>query len=366
MDTQPSNTTTNDTAVPSVLTSALAPMQGAYQPIPETGSENHYKSAVRLAETKTMPREEWLEMRKQGIGASEAAAAVGLNPYQSPLELWMIKTGRDTHFPKDDPNDDTSPMFWGNVLEKIVAKHYSHKTGNKVRRVNAVLQHPDTDKPWMLANLDYAVSGNDDVQILECKTAGEWGAKLWKDGVPEYVQCQVQHQLAVTGKQAADVCVLICGQRVEIFRIERDEELIDRLITLERQFWRYVESDTPPPTDGSDSAGKALGYLYPHDKGETVDFTGDVELCEQFDALVSARDEIAYLSKHETKLKQEIQARMGGATKAAFINGTVSWKRSKDTEVLDTQSLLAEQPVLMELYAKTRKGSRRFTIQVTQ
>ena len=82
-------------------------------------------------------------------------------------------------------------------------------TGNKVRRVNAVLGHPQV--PWMLANIDREVVGAADVQILECKTAGINGAKLWRDGVPEYIQLQVMHQLAVTGKQAADVTVLICG-----------------------------------------------------------------------------------------------------------------------------------------------------------
>ncbi|ESK54053.1 hypothetical protein F990_03009 [Acinetobacter tjernbergiae DSM 14971 = CIP 107465] len=67
-------------------------------------------------------------------------------------------------------------------------------TKNKVRRVNAVLQHPDEDKHFMLANLDYAVVGNDEVQILECKTVGEYGSKLWRDGVPLYILCQVQQQ----------------------------------------------------------------------------------------------------------------------------------------------------------------------------
>ena len=56
----------------------------------------------------------------------------------------------------------------------------------------------------MLANIDREVIGTDDVQILECKTAGINGARLWKEGVPEYVELQVMHQLAVTGKQAAD------------------------------------------------------------------------------------------------------------------------------------------------------------------
>ena len=327
-----------------------------------TTSKPQFRAPLRIAETKEMPREEWLEIRKQGIGASEAAAAVGLNPYQSPLELWMIKTGRDTNFPKVDPNDESSPMYWGNVLESIVAQHYSSRTGNKVRRVNAVLQHPDADKAWMLANLDYAVSGSNKVQVLECKTAGEWGAKLWKDGVPEYVQCQVQHQLSVTGKQAADVAVLICGQRLETFRIERDEELIERLITLERQFWEYVVTDTPPPVDGSDSSAKSLSYLYPQDQGETVDFSEDSEMNEHFEGLMTTRSEISYLQKHESKLKQSIQAHMGDATRSLFAGGSVSWKRSSDITVLDSKALLAEQPELLDLYSTTRKGSRRFTV----
>lgn len=185
---------------------------------------------IRLASTKHLSRDEWLQLRKQGIGSSDAAAAVGLNPYQSMLELWLTKTGRDQDLPKPDFEDDSSPLYWGNILEPIVAQHYSQRTGHKVRRVNAVLQHPDPALPWMLANLDYRVSGCSEVSLLECKTAGEYGARLWRNGVPEYVQLQVQHQLAVTGEQAADVCVLICGQQIQIHRIERDDELIARLI----------------------------------------------------------------------------------------------------------------------------------------
>jgi len=84
----------------------------------------------------------------------------------------------------------------------------------------------------MLANLDREIVDVRGVQILECKTAGEFGARLWRNGVPEYVQIQVQHQLAVTGKEAADIAVLLCGQTLEVRRIHRDEELIANLITL--------------------------------------------------------------------------------------------------------------------------------------
>jgi putative phage-type endonuclease len=285
--------------------------------------------ALQLVSTKAMSREDWLEVRKRGIGASDAAAAVGISPYQSPLELWMIKTGRDGDMPKPDPNDESSPMYWGNILEPIVAQHYTRRTGYKVRKVNAVLQHADPDKHWMLANLDYSVVNHPEVQILECKTAGEWGAKLWRDGVPAYVQCQVQHQLAVTGRQAADVCVLLCGQEIRIHRIERDDDLIARLIELERQFWHYVETDTPPPADGSDSSGKALKYLYPQDTGDVLDLSEDPHLCQVFTELLAAREDIARAQKIEDERKQAIQQRMGEASKVIFPTGAVTWKQNK-------------------------------------
>lgn len=320
------------------------------------------KPALRLVSTKDMSRDEWLKVRQTGIGASDAAAAVGLNPYQSQLELWMLKTGRDELLPKTDPNDESSPMYWGSLLEPIVATHYTKRTGNKVRRINAVLQHPDKDKAWMLANLDYSVVGASDVQILECKTAGEYGARLWRDGVPEYVQCQVQHQLAVTGKAAADVCVLICGQEIQVHRIERDDALIARLIELERRFWHYVETDTPPPADGSESSGAALRYLYPHDDGDTVDFTHDPYLCDVFNRLAAAREQLKEIGKQEDVLKQTIQQALGDASSAIFSCGTVSWKRSKDSVALDTDALIKDLPELMREYSITRPGSRRFLV----
>lgn len=320
------------------------------------------KSALRLISTRNLSRESWLEVRKQGIGSSDAAAAVGLNPYQSPLELWMIKTGRDANLPKPDPNDESSPLYWGKILEPIVANHYVKRTGRKVRRINAVLQHPDPELSWMLANLDYTVVGGDEVQVLECKTAGYFGSLLWRDGVPEYIQLQVQHQLAVTGKQAADVCVLICGQEIRIHRIERDDDLIAKLIQLERQFWRYVETDTPPPADGSDSAGQALRTLFPYDAGNTLDLSEDMPLSVAYADLVAVREEIAMRQEKEEALKQQIQQRMGDASRAIFASGSVSWKRSKDSLNLDTGKLLKEQPDLLQRYPLVRPGSRRFII----
>ena len=89
--------------------------------------------ALRLVKTNNLNRDEWLTIRKQGIGSSDAASAVGLNPYKSQLELWLEKTDRDANLPKVDPKDDTNPMFWGTLLEHIVAAHYTKRTGSKAR-----------------------------------------------------------------------------------------------------------------------------------------------------------------------------------------------------------------------------------------
>lgn len=320
------------------------------------------RPALRLVGTKQLPREDWLAVRKQGIGSSDAAAAVGLNPYKSQLELWMEKTGRDESLPKLDPQDEESPAYWGNVLEPIVAWHYSKRSGNRVRRINAVLQHPDPELPWMLANIDREVIGADDVQILECKTAGINGARLWKEGVPEYVQLQVMHQLAVTGKQAADVAVLLGGQHLEIHRIERDESMIARLIDLERLFWDYVVSDTPPPADGTDSAEAALRCLYPEDNGQTLDFSQHTELASTYQELKTVRQSIAQQETREAQLKQVLQQAMGTATRAEFTEGYISWKKSKDITMLDVEQMLKDKPYLQARYSKLREGSRRFLI----
>lgn len=320
------------------------------------------RPALRLVGTKQLPREDWLAVRKQGIGSSDAAAAVGLNPYKSQLELWMEKTGRDESLPKLDPQDEESPAYWGNVLEPIVAWHYSKRSGNRVRRINAVLQHPDPKLPWMLANIDREVIGADDVQILECKTAGINGARLWKEGVPEYVQLQVMHQLAVTGKQAADVAVLLGGQHLEIHRIERDESMIARLVDLERLFWDYVVSDTPPPADGTDSAEAALRCLYPEDNGQILDFSQHTELATTYLELKSVRQSIAQQETLEAQLKQILQQAMGTATRAEFTEGYISWKKSKDSTVLDVEQMLKDKPYLQARYPMIKTGSRRFLI----
>ena len=319
-------------------------------------------TAKRLVNTKNLSHEKWLEVRKQGIGSSDAAAACGIHPYLSMLELWMIKTGR-LHSHLDDDIDGYSPLYWGNTLEPMVAKYYQERTGNKVRRVNAILQHPDPDNHFMLANLDYAITGSDDVQILECKTAGEHGAKLWKHGVPLYVTCQVQHQLAVTGKQAAHICVLLCGHEAKIYKVERDERLIESIIEHEQLFWQYVETDTPPTPDHSESAARALKQLYPIAKPSSkVDLREDAGANKLFEQLLSYRDYMQELEERHDQVKHQLQTLIADNEVAVFDKGAISWKHSKDSVGLDSKAIIKAYPELLAQFSKTKRGSRRFVV----
>jgi len=323
---------------------------------------NTSTTAKRLINTKSLSREEWLAVRKQGIGSSDAAAACGIHPYLSMLELWMIKTGR-MESSIDESIEGYSPLYWGNTLEPMVAKYYQKHTGNKVRRVNAILQHPDPDNHFMLANLDYSVVGSDEVQILECKTAGEHGAKLWKHGVPLYVTCQVQHQLAVTGKTAAHICVLLCGHEAKIYKVERDERLIESIMEHERLFWQYVATDTPPTPDHSESAAQALKQLYPTPKPSSkVDLRDDDGANKLFEQLLSYRDYMQELEQRHDQVKHQLQTLIADHEVAVFEKGAISWKRSKDSVGLDSKAVIKAHPELLVQFGKTKQGSRRFVV----
>lgn len=184
-----------------------------------------------------------------GIGDRDAAAALGQDPFKSQIRLWMEKTGRKELLHPARIQDD-SLGYWGRLLEPIVAAHYTNRTGRKVRQVSATLQHPKY--PWMLATVTREVLDAPDVHLLECLCVGMDVAPLWTHGVPAYMRLRVMHLLAVTGLRTADVVVLLGGQHLQIYRIERDEAAISRLIKQERAFWRGVELDQAPPSPEGD------------------------------------------------------------------------------------------------------------------
>lgn len=320
--------------------------------------KTRYGNAFRLADTKALTHEQWLKIRQSGIGSSDAAVALGLSRYKSPLSLWLEKTERH---PAADLSDNEA-VFWGSTLEPVLAYVYAKRTGLKVRRVNAVLQH--SEHPFMLANLDREVLGHaEGIGTLEIKTAGYHSAQQWEEGIPLAYQCQVLHQLAVTGHAWADVAVLIAGQDFRIYRVTRDEDKIADLIARESAFWQHVTNDTQPEPDGSEDAAKALQALYPTDDSQTLDLSDSSEMNTLFDHFLNARQQKEEAEARESQLKQQLQASLGPASTAVFQEGKVSWKKTKDRVMPDVEKLTTNHPEWLQQCSKTIPGSRRFMVQ---
>ena len=304
-----------------------------------------------LVPTKGMPRDEWLAWRRRGIGGSDAAAVAGLDPHKSPTRVWLEKTGQ---LPEEESGEAAR---WGLLLEPIIAQEFCERTGKKVRRRNAILQHPEHE--WMLANIDREIVG--EPALLEIKTVNAWDGKgIDEERIPDRYVIQGQHCLAVTGLQRCYYAILIGGQRLVITHVDRDEELIAQLIEIEREFWRHVETGTPPPPDGSDDAKELLARMYPDaDPDSIAVLPAEAEdLVRQWhEAKAAEREAAARRQEAENKLKAMLGDRAIGRLYGIDV---VTWKPVTQTRI-DTKRLKAEKPDIYQQYATTTTY-RRFDV----
>lgn len=298
-------------------------------------------------------REDWLTQRKRGIGGSDAAAILGLNPWKSPMDVYLDKIGQGP------PDTESEYAYWGTRLEALVADEFSKRMGLKVARVNALLIHPE--HPWMVANIDRRVVGGG---ILECKTTSEWKRNDWgEDKAPDMYLLQVQHYLAVTGEEKAWLAVLIGGNRFLTVPVERDEALIRDLIDAEARFWECVENRTPPAVDGSDACTEALRRLYPEAKEAS---TVILPLGTGSRLMSDYRVQLAHVKFEEQELDRltnEIKVLMGEA-EAAYLPGEdkpcATWKNFTQSR-FDGKRFSADHPDLDAEYRNQTSG-RRFVI----
>lgn len=305
-----------------------------------------------LVNTLNMDRAQWLQARTQGIGGSDVSAIAGLNKWKSVVQVFFEKTQA---IEKEDIQSESA--YFGNVLEEVVAKEFSKRTDLKVQRRNAILQHPEY--PWMLANVDRLIVGE---KIgLECKTASEYFKKEWEDEeVPAAYLLQCQHYMAVTGYEAWWIAVLIGGNKFVHKKIERDEELIQYLIDIEKDFWiNNIEKNEPPMFDGSDASTELLKHLYPESIADSF-----VSLGKQEELLIEARDqvdrEIKVLQEQKAEYENKIKAKLGTNEVGGTENYKIYWK-SYTTNRFDSKRFKAKHPDLYEQYVKESK-SRKFMV----
>lgn len=302
-----------------------------------------------LIKTKELNRDQWLEVRKLGIGGSEASIILGINKYSSPMWLYLYKIGAIEN------NVESECAYWGTTLEDIVAKEFEIRTGLKVHRKNAILKNKLF--PFMIANLDRLIYGK---QIgFEAKTCNEYVKGDWEgDSIPESYYCQCQHYMAVTGYEQWYIAVLIGGNKFKYQLIERDDEYIGKLIEKELEFWQRIEQKNPPPLNGSECDTKLLLDLYGNVVKEKTALSDDVN-----DMLLKREelaDKIKIYDNEKNEIENQIKGMLQNNDTGMTSKYTVTWKEVL-TNRLDSKKFKEEHEDLYKQYTNISK-SRKFGV----
>lgn len=305
---------------------------------------------MEAVSTLEMDRIEWLQLRKSGIGGSDASAILGFNRWKSAFQLYIEKT---SDFVEESDNE---AAYWGNVLEDVVAREFAKRTGKKIRKINRMLRHPS--HYFMTANLDRDVVG--EKAFLECKTASEYLKDSWNgEDVPAAYLCQLQHYLAVTGYEKAYIAVLIGGNKFVWKEVARDDEFIELMIQHEKEFWEnHVLANVPPAIDGSTSATELLAKMYPQDDGSAIML--DEQSNTLIEAIESIKTEEKQLEKQRKEYENQLKMTLGEAAEGHSNRFKVSYKTIFSNR-FDSKRLKDENPDLYKKYCK-ESPSRRLTI----
>lgn len=298
--------------------------------------------AKKIADTKTMTHEDWVELRKSSIGGSDAGSCVNVNPYSSLISLYADKKGMSK------PIEDNESMRLGRDLEAYVAERFCEKTGKKVR--NDFYMYADDEYDFLTANIDRRVVGEN--AGLECKTMGSFAGYNFENGeVPGHYFCQCQHYMMVMGFDRVYLAVLVLQRGLYVITIERDDDFIKQMRNAEVDFWQnFIQKDVIPAPDGSEASLDTLKQLYPqsHEKTEISipgldqmvrDYKAASELCKEYEAKKSA-------------IQGQICAKLGDNEVGIGNDFGCSWKSQSKTSI-DTKRLKAERPEIFAQYSKT-------------
>ena len=259
---------------------------------------------------------EQVEFRKTGIGASESAAIFGVHPYLSAIELYARKIG----VAKDVVESER--LWWGSKLESSIIDRYTLESNASVTTDPEIchFRRLSYGSP-IICNLD-AWNSSEGIPV-EAKTVGEdaWW-QSWDRGkrVPLYIQCQAQHQMLVTGTQAAEIVALGPKFTMHTFRIERDQAFTKKLERRVALFWaENVQGRKVPGWDGSASCYEGLKAVHPAGELE-----GITELPELQSAVLEYRelDEVLKTAnERRSALKNQIFAELGDHRTADLGDG---------------------------------------------
>ena len=291
---------------------------------------------------------ELLKERMSGIGGSDIGVILGLSTHATQLDVYLAKRGEDR------PGKNEQAMYWGSVLEDVVAREYQLRTGRRIQRINQMLRHPAHE--FAIANVDRAIvspeiAGNvrwkggrlTTDRILECKTANAFAADQWgpagSDYVPESYLAQCQWYLGVTGASVADLAVLIGGSDYRIYSLARDDGLIADMIEMAANFWRRVQDGTAPdPQSVADAARKWPRHLA--GKSLVVDVT-IADACAELRTIAEQKKQIEAM---EDVLKVQIMSAFGDAEEITHGGERLATWKNQSANRMDVARLKLELP----------------------
>lgn len=284
----------------------------------------------------TNGRAAWLRERRTGLGGSDAAAVLGLNPYRSPMDVYLDKTGQT---PLDE--GPTAAMERGRVLEPVAADLYAAQTGRKIRR-QPMRRHQQHE--WMIGNVDRQILSGEDrpTGVLEIKCPGlRTLATIKAHGLPDRYVVQLQHYLGVYGYEWGSFCLFNAESWQLIhFDLEAEPDLIGEIIERERTFWiRHVLAGLPP------EEGETKQLEIPEVPGE-IRVMDSAEARQAAEELAEARTLKAAAAELEDAAKERMQGLMEaeGADAAEIPGAARIYWRSHERTSFDKKALAAAHP----------------------
>lgn len=301
---------------------------------------------------KGLSHEDWLNLRTQGIGGSDAGAICRVNPYKSAADVFLDKTSQAL-----TNQTDSEAMRQGRDLEEYVAQRFMEATGYKVKRSGYLYQ--SEKHSFMLANIDRLIVG--EKAGLECKTCSAYSGDQWSNGkIPESYQIQCQHYMAVMDWDFMYIACIILGKGFLYQRIERDESLIRGLTAIEQDFWEnHVLTGKMPEPDGSKAYDDILNRYFRTSirNNSAIPLIGFEQDLERRENLMELAEKI---DRECAEIDQRLKLYLGEHETAANQNYRISWT-SVTTNRFDSKRFKAEQEELYKAYTK-ETTSRRFCV----
>jgi len=294
-----------------------------------------------------------MDDRQKYIGASEAAAVLGLSRWATPLEIWALKTGQ---IQAKDISDKIEVKL-GNKLEQTVAELFMEETSKKVHRVNETLYHPKYD--FLGANLDRKVVGEN--APLECKTCSSWKAKEWGgEDIPQEYLIQVLHQIAVGGFDHGYIACLIGNHKFVWKRVDRDDKLISDMIKKEVHFWNAFVKPVVMPGQVSAGDAEVLFQLFPVEPGSKIELGDDAD--KIIESLESLKADERILEKEIEQQENTLKAMLKENETGTTNNHKVTWKLQVSRR-LSTDLLKQDLP---EIYMKYSRQSETRVLRISE